>query len=264
MTTATFTHEPASVRAAQPAIPMLRLVEIELRKMVDTRAGRWLLVGIAGLVAVVLGIVVGTADAPSVRSFSNLAQIAQMPVSILLPVIGVLAATSEWTQRTIIPTFSLIPSRGRSLAAKVLASLVLATAAWLVALVFAAIASLLAPVAGPVHQDWSVGISNVLEFLSYQWLCMLLGVSLGTALLSSSAGIVLYFALPTIWGGITNAFHSLHTLQLWLDTGTSWFQLMSDAPMTGLWWERVLTTSLMWIALPLAIGTWRVMHREVD
>ena len=39
-----------------PAIPFSRLVKVELRKMVDTRAGRWLLISIAGLTALVLAI----------------------------------------------------------------------------------------------------------------------------------------------------------------------------------------------------------------
>jgi ABC-2 type transport system permease protein len=248
----------------QHAIPMGRLVEVELRKMVDTRAGRWLLIGLVALIALVLAIVVGTAKDPGVRSFANLVNIAQLPVSVLLPVLGVLAATSEWTNRTVIPTFSLVPSRGRSLAAKIGASLVLATTATLITFVLAAAASLLAPIAGSVDQDWSVGLSNAGEYLAYQWLSMLFGVALGTALLSSGLAIVLYFALPTIWGGITSAFSSLHDAQLWLDTGTSWFQLLGDGPMSGVWWERVLTTALLWIALPLAIGTWRVLRREVD
>lgn len=265
MTSATLTTpHAAGVRAAQAPISMVRLVEVELRKMVDTRAGRWLLIGIVGLVALVLGIVVASTDTPSVRSFENLAKVGQLPVSILLPVLGVLAATSEWSHRTVLPTFSLVPSRSRSLTAKVIASLVLATAATLITFALAAVASAIAPMVGTVDQDWTLGFSNAGEILVYQWLSMLLGVALGTLLLNSALAIVLYFALPTIWSGITDAFSSLHNAQNWLDTGTTWMRLLGDDPMSGVWWERVATTSLLWIALPLAIGTWRVLRREVD
>ncbi len=263
MTTATLPQQ-SGLRAAQPAIPILRLVEIELRKMVDTRAGRWLLLGIAGLIAVVLGIVIATAQDGGARSFENLAQVAAFPVSILLPVLGVLAATSEWTQRTVLPTFSLVPARGRILAAKVIASLVLATVATVVAFALGAIASLIAPVAGEVQQDWSLGLGQALEILVYQWLCMLLGVALGTAFLNSALAIVLYFALPTIWSGISGAFSALRDSQAWLDTGTSWIQLLSDGTVDGEQWAKIATTSLLWIVLPLAVGSWRVLRREVD
>lgn len=263
MTTATLPQQ-TGLSAAKPAIPMVRLVEIELRKMVDTRAGRWMLIGIAGLVALVLGIVIATASDPGARSFSNLAQVAAFPVSILLPVLGVLAATSEWTQRTVLPTFSLVPARGRNLAAKVIASLVLATVATVVAFALGAVATILAPIAGDVQQDWSLGFGQGFEILVYQWLCMLLGVALGTAFLNSALAIVLYFALPTIWSGISGAFSALRDAQPWLDTGTSWIQLLSDGTLSGDWWAKIATTSLLWIALPFAVGTWRVLRREVD
>ncbi len=217
MTTAT-SHDLPSVRAAHPAIPMARLVAVELRKMVDTRSGRWLLISIGGLVALVMAIILATANDPDIASFANLFKVAQLPVSIILPVLGVLAATSEWSQRTVLGTFSLVPSRGRVLAAKVLASLVLATGAALVSIVIAAVAAVIAPAFTSVNADWNPGISNVGEALVYQWLCMLLGVALGTAFLNSALAIVLYFALPTIWSGITSAIKGLNDLQPWLDT----------------------------------------------
>lgn len=256
---------PSTPRSATTPIAMHRLVEVELRKTVDTRAGRWMLIGIGALVAVVLAIVIATSNAPGTTDFANLVRIGQFPVSILLPVLGVLAATSEWSQRTILGTFSLVPSRGRSLTSKIAASVVLAGAAFLVALLFSAIATVLAPVVSDAPSpNWTIGLSDLGEILAYQWLCMLLGVALGTAFLNSALGIVLYFALPTIWGGITGAFDSLSSAQLWLDTGTSWIRLLGEAPVTTQWWERIATTSLLWIALPLAIGTVRVLRREVD
>ncbi|MBO9534101.1 MAG: hypothetical protein J7513_14110 [Solirubrobacteraceae bacterium] len=262
--TAPTTNLRPDVQAAGPAIPMTRLVEVELRKMIDTRAGRWLLISVAGLVALVLAVVVATTNQPDDRSFSTLAQIAQFPVSVLLPILGVLAATSEWNQRTVLGTFSLVPRRGRSLQAKVLAALVLATVAYVVAMLFAAIASGLAGLFTTVDQDWSLGWSNAGETLVYQWLSMLLGVALGTVFLSSGLAIVLYFALPMIWGGIVDSFKSLADVQLWADVNTSWARLVMEDPMNGEWWARVGTTTLVWVVLPLGLGAWRVLRKEVD
>jgi ABC-2 type transport system permease protein len=262
MTSATL-PTPAGARAAHANIPIARLVNVELRKMIDTRAGRWLLIGAVALIAVVLGIMLATVDGASGRSFVELLRIAQIPVLALMPVIGVLAATSEWSQRTTLSTFSLIPARGRVLTAKIIAALLLSTVATLVVIVMTAVAAVIAPITGATQSDWGFGISDFGELLTYQWLSMLLGLSLGTALLNPALAIVLFFALPTIWSGLTIAF-KWETLQLWLDSGMSWDRLSSTEPMTGLWWARVGTTALLWVVLPLSIGTARILRREVD
>lgn len=262
MTSATLPKH-SGLRAAQAPVPMLRLVEIELRKMVDTRAGRWLLIGAVSLSAVVLAIVVATAASPELRSFAQLLRNGQVPLLAIMPVIGALAATSEWSQRTVLSTFSLVPSRGRMLVAKIGATLILATVMTIVVMVMAAVAALVAPLVGETTSDWSFGVSDAGELLLNQLLSMLLGVALGTAFLNSALAIVLFFLLPLAWGGAAFAF-KWETVQLWLDPGTSWDYLTSTEPMTGIWWARVGTTALLWLALPFAIGTWRVLRREID
>ena len=49
--------------------------------------------------------------------------------SIFLPIVGLLLVTSEWSQRTALTTFTLVPERGRVVAAKLLAGCALALAA---------------------------------------------------------------------------------------------------------------------------------------
>ncbi len=259
-------RKTAQTRSDSPgaSVPMTTLVGVELRKMTDTRAGKWLLIGVAAIVVVVLAIAVGVGD-PETRSFTNLAALAQLPLAILLPVLGVLAATSEWGQRTVLTTFSLVPSRGRVITAKVLGSMVLALAAVVISLAVAAVFALLAPIAGETKSDWGLSFSSLLEIVVFQQLNMLSGLALGTLLLNSALAIVLYFVLPTIWGGITDAFSSLHDVQQWLDTGTTWMRLIEpDAAMSGQAWAQVLATAAMWIAVPLGIGLVRVLRKEVD
>ena len=53
----------------------------------------------------------------------------QHPDGILLPVLGVMSVTSEWSQRTAMVTFALEPSRGRVIAAKYVSALVIAVVA---------------------------------------------------------------------------------------------------------------------------------------
>src|SRR3954466_15696106 len=91
-----------------------RLVSVELRKMVNTRAGFWLqaaTVAITVLAVIVRCMVGDAAD----HTFAAILNIAVTPAAVLLPVAGVLLITSEWSQRTGMITFTLIPVRSRVL-----------------------------------------------------------------------------------------------------------------------------------------------------
>lgn len=269
MTTATAPIQPTKTartrsRSPRTAVPMTTLVGVELRKMTDTRAGKWLLIGVAAITAVVLAIVVGTGDAHA-RSFTNLVAVAQLPLGLLLPVLGVLAATSEWSQRTVLTTFSIVPSRSRVISAKLLSSMLLALAAVAFTVVIAAVFAAIAPLVGDTNADWGLGLANLGEIAVYQQLNMLLGVALGTLLLNSPLAIVLYLVLPTIWSGITDAFDWLHDVQQWLDTGTTWLRMIDpEMHMTGHTWAQAGATAALWILLPMSIGLVRVLRREVD
>ena len=63
------------------------------------------------------------------QTLARCSSIAVAPASILLPIVGILLVTSEWSQRTALITFALVPDRGRVLAAKLLASVVLSLVA---------------------------------------------------------------------------------------------------------------------------------------
>ncbi len=255
---------PTRASSASASVPLTTLVGVELRKMVDTRAGRWLLIGVAAAVVAVMAISMITGDA-SERAFTDLIAIAQIPLWLLIPVLGVLSATSEWTQRTVLSTFSLVPSRGRVVGAKVLAAMALALAAVLFTVVMAAVAALIAPIFGESTSDWSLSAADFGQIIVFQQLNMLMGVALGTLLLNSALAIVLLFVLPTVWGGLTDSIKGLQDVQLWLDTNTTWVGLVDpDMVIHAEQWAHVGATAAMWIALPMAIGLARVLRREVD
>jgi ABC-2 type transport system permease protein len=93
-----------------PRPTMTRLVKVETRKMIDTRAGIWLLgitLAAALLAAGIALFAVKPADATFDDFFANISGLQ----SILLPVIGVLLVTSEWGQRTALTTFTLEPNQ---------------------------------------------------------------------------------------------------------------------------------------------------------
>ncbi len=60
-------------------------------------------------------------------------------VSVLLPVLGILLVTAEWSQRTALTTFTLVPRRERIIAAKAAAGVALAVAATVVCVAVCAV-----------------------------------------------------------------------------------------------------------------------------
>src|SRR5690349_7746965 len=110
--TTTTTPVPASLAPATvdpPALGLRTLIEVELRKMTDTRSGRWIL---AAIIAVVGGALGWKLAHPAVElSFHNYGGAAATFVAYGAPLIGLLAMTSEWTQRTALTTFTLAPRR---------------------------------------------------------------------------------------------------------------------------------------------------------
>ena len=111
-----------------PRIPLTRLVLVELRKLADTRSGKWLLIAIGVITLLIVTAVFLTAK-PSDRTFLNFMGATATPQGFLLPVLGILLVTSEWNQRTALVTFTLMPLRGKVVVAKVIAALLAGLAA---------------------------------------------------------------------------------------------------------------------------------------
>jgi ABC-type transport system involved in multi-copper enzyme maturation permease subunit len=251
------TGTPApSALAGPPGVPFSRTVRAELRKMVDTRAGRWMVIVMAAAAAIILAafIIWGPAED---ASFRGLLELSTLPLAMLLPVLGIMAATAEWTQRTGLVTFSLEPRRGRVVLAKALAALALAA----VVLVAAVAASALANVVGGTG-EWDLtaaaGGGLVLALLVY----VLQGVAFGLLFLNTPVAIVSVLVLPTLWSIATMAISSLQDAGTWLNLD-SVTQPLFAGEMSGQDWGQLVTASGVWVVLPLVVGTYRVLTREV-
>lgn len=241
----------ATSAAAAPRVALGRLTLVELRKAVDTRAGFWLLLTIALLTVLVLVLLAATADSFDAQDAVSLSM---APTSLLLPIVGILLVTSEFSQRTALTTFALVPSRLRVMAAKLLAAVVLAAGAAAICLVGAAVAT------GIGGGDGSLTSSMAAEAVAYGLLNVAMGFGFGVLLLSSPLAIVLSFVVPIAWGILVEAVHGLHGVRDWLDTGTTWQALIDQG---GAHWGRVLVSAAVWIGLPVAIGLARLHRAEV-
>ncbi len=266
MTTTTTTQRtprlPRPGAGGQSAgIPLTRLITVELRKLVDTRAGRWLLVGITLATVAAVGVYLFTADASDL-TFQHFVNVTVLPQSWLLPVLGIMAVTSEWTQRTGLVTHTLEPRRGRVLAAKFAATGLLGGVAVVLALAAAAGANVLASALLDGNGAWAYGIDGLGDTVLFQALSLLAGLALGTLLMNTAAAIALYLLLPTAFGLLFTMVDSLTGVAGWIDLSTSQAPLF-DHSIAGVEWLQLLATTTWWILLPLAAGLWRLLHREI-
>ncbi|BCB91532.1 ABC transporter permease [Phytohabitans suffuscus] len=263
--TATATATPAvpTPRASAAGRPSVgRLTLVELRKMTDTRAGFWLLavtaLGYAALVAVMFF----AADPPE-QTFYGFFQITMLPSAVLLPVIGILAVTGEWTQRGALTTFTLVPERQRVAAAKLLAGVALAAASVAAGLLFAALGNLAGVAFTDGDGSWQLTAGALGSAVLLQVVNITMGVAFGMLLMSSPLAIVLYFLLPTVWSVLTSMIGALRTAAEWLDLGVTSMPLAENA-MSGSDWPKLAASVGLWVVLPLAAGLVRLVRREVS
>src|SRR6201999_1527615 len=134
------------------------------------------------------------------RTFHRILSNGLAPSGILLPIVGILLVSSEWSQRTALVSFALVPNRGRLLAAKILAGVVLALAATVLALVLSVLGTAIAST--DAQHVWSLPIGLLLQDLVYVVTAMVIGIGFGAAMQSSAPAIVIYFVLPVAFAAI--------------------------------------------------------------
>ena len=243
-------------REPSAAVPMSRLLQVELRKLVDTRSGRWLLIAIGVLTAVVITVFLFAAPQEEL-TYQNFVTATATPQSVLLPILGILTVTSEWGQRTGLVTFTLEPKRGRVVLAKVLAVVLAGLAFVVVALGLAAVGMLLGP-----SGDWTFGLIGVRDTLLLQLIGVLQGLALGMLIMNTAGAIVTYFALPTAVGILSGTVERFRPIAEWVDINTTLVPLQAHE-MDGDAWTRLAVATLIWVVVPLALGWLRLLHREL-
>jgi len=108
------------MRTPSGGIPSSRIVSPEMRKMLDTRSGFWLMASIAISALLATTAVILFAREEELTYDAFVAAIG-IPMTLVLPMIAILSVTGEWSQRSGLTTFTLVPHRGRIIAAKAIA-----------------------------------------------------------------------------------------------------------------------------------------------
>ena len=241
--------------AAITAPRMHRLTSVELRKMTDTRAGFWLLllVVLSALAVVTLILAVGK---PDDQTFDSMFGACVGIVSVLLPIVGLLVVTSEWSQRTALTTFTLVPERSRVIVAKLLAGCALALAAVVLCLALAAAGNVIG------GGSWDFQLSHLYQGVIYELFGMLSALALGLVIMRSAGAIVTYFVLPTVVGIVVEVVTALHGPAKWFDPNKSTAPL-TDGTVHGAGWAHVAVTVGIWVVVPLVAGLLRLRRHEL-
>jgi ABC-type transport system involved in multi-copper enzyme maturation permease subunit len=247
--------EPSAVTF--PAIPFGRLLRVEWGKATDTRAARWLLALVA---ASTVGMVLASMLFPSSidQTYTSYLGYAAIGLTILLPVVAILTLTSEWSQRTVLTSFTQEPRRTRVINAKVAVSLLLAAGGAVFGGLVTA-AGLAVAAASGRELDANLNAGVLVGYLLFVLLNVLNGVAFGALLHNTAAAIVLYFALPTAFALLGFA---LKPVAEWIDVSTTfnWVLLGEWSGHT----PQILVSVTLWVAVPLAAGLVRTVRREIN
>ena len=247
--------DPSGVHA-RPGLG--RLVAVELRKMVDTRAGFWLQVTMVALTVVVVVVRLLVGDAAD-HTFQSVLNAGLQPTAVLLPVLGILLVTSEWSQRTGLITFALVPVRSRVLGAKLIAGLLLAPA--MLAAVVAVVAAGVLVSSPGAEGTWSDAAPLIGQSAVNLTAGIVVGVALGAILLAPTPAIAALLVLPTaLWAVLSLPVFS--GVAPWVDYARALGGVTEDV-MSGTQWAHLGTSLVIWMVLPLLIGARRITRCEL-
>ena len=264
--TPTTTSPVVRERPAVRPIPTTRLIKVELRKMFDTRSGFWMLVSIAALSVIATGAVIIFAPDVDIR-YQNFATAIGFPMSVILPMIAILGVTSEWSQRSGLTSFTLVPSRGRVIGAKAIATVLVGLASMVIAFAIGALGNLLGSAIVGVDTVWDISLVGAAQIVLGDLVGMAIGFTLGVVLRNSAAAIVGYFVVSLVLPGILGLLASLRDwfadAQPWVDWNYTQVTLFEGDTNTAREWAMLGSTTMIWIVVPLIIGLLFLRRSEV-
>jgi hypothetical protein len=232
-----------------------RATVLELRKSIRSRSRRWLLIasGVVGLLSAGLMAFTGSAQD---HTFAVISFYTQISISLPLPFVSVLLMTQEFGRRASSATFGSGRSLGAIIAAKLLASAVIAVAGAGYGVLISSIAtSAAAPAADRGRWD-AIGMI-ILGSVLVQLIAQLSGAGWGLLLRSSPLAIAADVVFPLGLWIVTGTIPPLHGVQAWLAPFSSARNLLSGH-MDAERWAQVGVTALVWVVVLNAAGILRL------
>ncbi len=265
--TTTTTAPPAAAqhRDAIAPIALNRIVQVELRKMFDTRSGFWLMSSI--VIVALITMVATILFAPDAdMTYYTFARAIGFPMTVVLPMVAILAITGEWSQRTGLATFTMVPHRSRVLVAKTVSSVVVGVSAMLFAFLVGTIGNLVGTAVAGTDAVWDVSVAEGANIVLGSMLCLLTGTMLGMLVRSSPGALVSYFVvtllLPTVASILATSEKAFAEVQPWVDANYA-RSFLFEGTLTGEQWAHVAVTSAVWLVAPALLGLRLVLRSEV-
>ncbi|MBZ5737972.1 ABC transporter permease [Nocardioides mangrovi] len=262
------TVDPQVVRTARPTparIPTTRILAVELRKSFDTRSGFWLMASIAILSVVATGATILFAP-DSELDYEAFATAIGFPMAVILPIIAALSVTSEWSQRTGLTSFTLVPHRSRVIGAKLAVTIGVGVVSMLLAAAIGAVGNVVGTAITGTDTIWNVSATELSYIVLGNVLGMLVGFMLGVLLRNSAGAIVGYFvygfALPPLTFLLAQSQEWFEKAQPWVDFNFAQGNLFNGS-MSGDQWAQLGVTTLVWLVIPLVVGLRMVLRSEV-
>ena len=252
----TVSATPAGLRTTHRGIPLSRITTTELRKMFDTRSGFWLMtsIGILALLATASVILFASDEQLTHQTFVTAINI---PMTVILPIIAILSVTGEWSQRSGLTTFTLIPHRGRVIAAKAIACVGVGVVTIPLAFGIGALGNLVGTAIAGIDPVWDLAVINLLTNILANVLSLLFGFMLGVVIRNSVGALVAYFVyqflVPTLSLILAASQAWFRDLQPWVDFEYAQSALFAGA-LTAQQWTQLGITGIVWLVIPMIIG----------
>jgi hypothetical protein len=251
--------------ATAHTIPLSRITTTEVRKMLDTRSGFWLMASI-GILALLTTSAVILWAARDELTYSTFVSAISIPMTLVIPMVAILSVTGEWSQRSGLTTFTLVPHRSRVITAKALACLGVAVVTIPFAFGVGALGNIVGTSIAGVDPVWDLTVTNLLTIMLANVLAMMVGFMLGVVIRSSAAALAAYFIyqflLPSLALLLARSQEWFRDLQPWVDFDFNQSPLLEGA-LTSQQWVQLLATGAIWLVVPLAVGLVFVVRVEV-
>lgn len=265
-TEASATRMLSQTRSQATPVRFGRVLQVEFRKLFATWANRGLMLAIlaSALGAAGIGVLVfGQLQDQGAPWFMMVDLVGMLPHILTLPLV-ILMVTSEYSTRSAMTTFTLVPHRGSVVASKTIVAVTVSVATWLLCLGLGAASYGIGAAVNSATPVWDIELYMPLGSIAAQVLITLSAFALALLIQNGPATIVTVLAPPTVLGAAFMAPEWLQNIIAWINLQETlgYTVLQSPGEADTMAWARLACAAAVWIVIPAVLGTLRTLRRE--